>query len=179
MKILLSLMLLCISIFALDPAKGEYVKELDNLSPEQEQVLRDSIAFGEKHNMGYLFAAISWKETNFGERSVNDTDGKYGSYGPYQILMDSALSRIDLPGATRQQKIHLIKWCLIHWHYFSATMAKKELDTWSKIHKGDLHKTLASYNVGGKSTSSPVGARYARDVIWRVKVLKAKLLAKN
>ena len=71
----------------------KYLKELEKLTTEQKEVLYLAYSAGAEKGYGLTLAAIAWKESQFGKFMLNITDGKYGSYGPYHVLLDHVLIR--------------------------------------------------------------------------------------
>ena len=156
-----------------------YSQQLKELTPAQQEVMVNSLKAGKflkNKEHGILLAAIAWKESNFGIDKLNSTDGKKGSWGSHQILLDSALKRLEsLEKIIGENGIALL---LYYSDYFSAVMANKELKYWNKVHKGDITKVLASYNAGGASTKSERGRKYSKDVQYRMTLI-ASYVDKN
>lgn len=170
-SLLISLFMFCYA--GTDLSKHKYTKQLDNLTKLQQSTFLQGLEYGIDNKLGYLMVAISWKESDLGRVTVNKSDGKHGSYSMYQILMDTAMKKLGIKKQSEFQ-ILAVKARLLLDHKYAADMAVDELKYWYKVHKGDIKKTLASYNAGWKSTDSKRGNAYAEDVLLRVKVLEAK-----
>ena len=175
MRLILAILLIATFSFG-----KTYKDQLNGLNEFQRETLVSSLRAGKmfkNKEHGIILAAIAWKESNLGMRKINDKDGKHGSWGAHQILLDSALKRLkDLEKVVGKNNIAKI---LYYSDTFSAAMATKELTYWSKVHKGDLEKTLASYNAGWKSTESSRGLKYAKDVQYRAKLIAEYIEANN
>lgn len=174
---MLRFMLLLSLVLSLGHAERNYLKELHNLDHDQYKVLIDSLSYGKSYDLGYTLAAIAWKESHFGKYKVNQSDGEYGSYGVYHILLDTALRRENIKD-TGYINRHTLKLKLITDNSVNAAHALTELNYWKKYHKGSYKKMVASYNAGWKSTKSNYGYRYYKDISKRVKVLKSYLPSK-
>lgn len=169
------LLLMVLLTFTLCFSKG-YEKELERLSDAQLETLVTSLRVGKDYKMDFILAAIAWKETNFGKIRVNEKDGKFGSYGPHQILLDTFMLRYTHLCDMLGEKA--IKHMLTYSDTINAKMAMEELAYWHKRHKGNLTKMLASYNAGNKGINSPRGLAYSKDVQARAKALE-KYVIKN
>ena len=153
-----------------------YREELRNLTPRQYAVLMYSLEAGRSEDLGLTLAAIAWKESSFGKNKVNPGDGKHGSYGSHQILLTSAAAHLKDQGLVNVNLNSEQKDIMIHYltknEDVSIRFALEELKYRQKKHKGNYRKMLASYNAGHAGLSSPAGAKYARDVAYRVRLLE-------
>lgn len=170
-SILLSLFMFCYG--ASDYSKHKYTKQLDKLTKVQQSTFLQGLEYGLDNELGYLMVAISWKESNLGLDNINKGDGRHGSYSVYQILVDTAMRKLGIKKKNEWKLVGLKSRLLLD-HNFAADLAVDELKYWYKVHKGNIKKTLASYNAGWKSTDSARGSAYAEDILLRVKVLEAK-----
>ena len=155
----------------------EYLQELKSLSDTQSAFLVASYVAGKEHDLGYTLASIVWKESSFGKFLINKKDGKYGSFGLAQILLQTALKRNNINPKDKKARDQLIN-RLITDHKFNLTEAIKELLYWKKQYKNVkksrwwyLHM-VASYNAGWKGFKSKSGERYFKDISKRTKALK-------
>ena len=163
-------------LFCMAFSSMTYREELRNLTPRQYAVLMHSLEAGRSEDLGLTLAAIAWKESSFGKEKSNPGDGKHGSYGSHQILLTSAAAHLRNQGIVNvnlngEQKDIMIHY-LVKNEEVSIRFALEELRYWQKKHKGNYRKMLASYNAGNVSLASPAGAKYARDVAYRVRLLE-------
>lgn len=153
-----------------------FEKELERLNDMQLNTMIASLKMGKDTKTDFILAAIAWRETGFGRIRANESDGKYGSYGAHQILLDTFMIRYkeiyDLLGKEVVKK--LLMWS----DEISAKLALVELSYWDKRHKGNMKKMLASYNAGNKGINSSKGLAYANDVLARAKAIE-KYVTKN
>lgn len=161
----------------------KYLKELEKLTTEQKEVLYLAYSTGAEKGYGLTLAAIAWKESQFGKFMLNITDGKYGSYGPYHVLLDYVLIRHKV--TTNWGKSRLAE-KLVYDMEFSS---KEALDVLTYYHKRFKNKdnawkwAVAAYNNGHKSLTRSKGKKYAEDIALRVVTLmkyftKHKILLK-
>lgn len=153
----------------------DYVKELRNLDKNQSMNLVMSYWVGKPNDFALTLMAIVWKESNFGRYQSNTRDGKYGSFGLGQILLETAMSRLNLK-TDKERRALKVK--LLTDNAFNLRLAMKELMYWKNIHKEKKRRkywltcTIASYNAGWKSVHSEKGKAYSKDVLVRIKALK-------
>lgn len=92
----------------------------------------------------YILAAISWRESRAGEDIGRHKKNHY-DFGLFQNNIATVTRRLA------QEKTHIprneLKEMLFD-REVSAYFAEFELSEWYKVRKGDLHKTLNSYNAG-------------------------------
>lgn len=156
--------------------RTELWNELHKLTQEQRDVLFKAFESGAVHDLPVelVLPAIAWKETNFGEKRVNKTDGKgVGSYGVFQILLSTAVSRV---GKHNVHNISKFIKKLTNDDNLNTQLALKELSAWYVYHNGDMIKVLAGYNGGTKGHIYKQSMNYARDVMIRMDVLKNFIL---
>lgn len=159
---------LLLLIFFIINVNGAYIDELYNLNTKQRAVLQAALDKGLENGFDYLLAAIAWKESSFGTKVTNHSDGLHGSYGVFQNLLTTVIKRENGNiNSTEEREYYKNK--LISDFDYASNMAMIELDAWLKYHKGNLRKAVMSYNAGFKYTN---GERYMRDVYHRIKVLK-------
>ncbi|EQA7786725.1 transglycosylase SLT domain-containing protein [Acinetobacter baumannii] len=117
---------------------------------------------GSRVDFGYIMAAIIWQETSAG---INCGTGKH-AVGHYQNLITTVKSRMAQEGVhkSRSQIASELKN-----PNTSAYWARVEMQSWLKVHNGNIHKALASYNAGWASNK---GASYSRNVIKKANYLK-------
>lgn len=148
-----------------------YLKELNSMSQAQASFLVASYYAGDKIDMGLTLAGIVWKESNFGKYIVNSKDGKYGSFGLAQILLQTAMSRNNIKTPEEREALKLR---LITDHSFNLDQAVTELGYWKKYYTGKTKfltlRVVASYNNGWKGYKGK-GKEYSDDVRLRRKVL--------
>lgn len=152
----------------------KYMKDLENLSPEQRDVLYSTWLIGSKENLGYTLATIAWKESNFGKWMLNLSDGKYGSYGIFHINLEYAIKRNNIKTAWGRDR-YADK--LLADIEFSSKEALNILKYWQMIHKKEmkgkelLKNIFASYN-GGFNYKSPQAIAYSKDASLRIIALQ-------
>lgn len=157
----------------------DYVQELRGLDKKQYILLALAYNTGKKHDFELTLTAIVWKESSFGKQIANTRDGKHGSFGIGQILLDTAMVRNGYK--TERQRVNL-KMKLLTDNIFNLEQAIKELEYWKSIYKDRnqhydwLRLTVASYNAGWKTVRSPKGKQYADDVMLRIKAIKRYFL---
>lgn len=130
---------------------------------------------GSRNGYGLLLTAIIWKESSFGVKLINRKDGKNGSYGVAQILLETAMVRNNV---STSEEIRKLRMRLLTDHIFNLKEAVKELKFWNEYHKVRKKRkqwrlyTVASYNAGYKSYNSSKGKAYANDIAVRIEALK-------
>lgn len=150
----------------------KYLKELEELTTEQKEVLYIAYSTGAEEGYGLTLAAIAWKESQFGKYMLNVTDGKYGSYGPYHVLLDYSLKRHKI--TTKWGKSRLAEKLL----YDIEFSSKEALDVITYYHNRFKKKdnpwrwAVAAYNIGTKALNTDTGKEYSRDIALRVITLK-------
>lgn len=155
----------------------DYLLELRGLSDTQSAFLVAAYIQGKKYDLAYTLTSIVWKESSFGKFLINKRDGKYGSFGLAQILLQTALRRNNMnPNSKKAREAMINK--LITDHSFNLSEATKELLFW-KDHYKNVKKSrwwylhmVASYNAGWKGYKSKSGKAYFKDISKRTKALK-------
>lgn len=181
---MLRFILIMLSILTLG-FSSTYRDELKRLTVDQKQVLLFSLKAGKEKDLGITLAAIAWKESSFGVNRSTPTDGKFGSFGSYHVLLSTAANHIknmDLPFTyNHKSKTHrnLLRFVLTYVDRIGAKLALAELEYWNTRHKGDYTKMIASYNAGNAGIHSPAGAKYMRDLKYRVRLLQEYVVAND
>lgn len=118
------------------------------VTPEQKRVLDYACEVGKwfddgEGNMCQVFQAITWRETRAGRDKGYKPD--HPSFGIFQAY------RVTIRNRLKQNGIHMsseeIREMLMD-DEASGYWAQVEMAEWLKYHKGDLRKSLASYNGG-------------------------------
>lgn len=131
-------------------------------SKKQQEIIKKSIQIGEDEGIGHFLAAIAIQESQAGKFNVN---AKTNSYGPYHILLKTALSRMDMTDASDFKK-NVIASRLVNDINFSAQHAISEIRYWQSIRGEDnWEHILASYNGGWKAMSKKESVDYAKTVL--------------
>lgn len=119
-------------------------------------------------NLGYVMAAILWQESSAGIEC-----GRNGhAVGAFQNYIPTVKSRMKQNGV--QKTTNQIQNELSQFNK-SAQWATVELSYWDKIHKGNIQKTLASYNAGW---SIGKGQGYSNSVMKKARYLKTNNVLK-
>lgn len=169
------LLILFLFSFSLSKSVDDYVNDLKNLDKNQSMTMVASYWAGSKEEFGLTLMAIVWKESSFGKNIANSKDGKYGSFGVGQILLETAMARLNKKGSKARKEM---KMKLLTDMAFNLNLAVQELVYWRNHHKDKkkrkywLSCVIASYNAGWKSLNSKKGMEYSKDVLIRVKALK-------
>jgi len=169
------IMLLTTSLFANNTS---LLRELNNLTKNQQEVLIKSYKKGSYYDLGYTLAAIAWTESRLGKYKINLADGdRYkfkGSYGPYHNLLNSVCARRNIH---TQWSASIIAQKLITDIDYASNEAIIELLYWDKYwtDKKVTYKwkhIVASYNSGYKSINTKPGREYLELIRSKIKVLK-------
>lgn len=162
----------------------DYLSELRKLTDSQSAFLVAGYEYGKKYDLGYTLASIIWKESSFGNSLVNKKDGKYGSFGLAQILLQTSMSRNGVNPKNRKAVEKLVN-RLITDHVFNLQEATAELLYWKKYYK-ETRKSkwwythmVASYNAGWRGYKSNQGKAYYDDIKKRNAALKIFLKQKK
>lgn len=154
---------------------SELLKEINNLTTEQEKLLKDSYKTGNKYGYGSVLAAICWKESRFGKNMVYAHKTKKDIYnesvGPYQQLMSVAMLKHNL--STNKEAV-VLKQKYINNHSFARSNAMEDLlmwvDHWKNKRKTEvINYALASYNAGA---DPKYGIGYSKDVLLMAKIIE-------
>lgn len=166
MKKLLLLFVLLVNL-SYGSTADKYRKELEALNFNQKVDMMFAYAMGLPEDLGLTLAAIAWKESNFNKYPMNVTDGKYGSYSMFHILLDYAAVR---HGANTKFQKNKLAQRLLNDKKFAAREAISVLKAFEKDGCG-WRCQVASYNGGTRGLNNPKGAAYAADIAIRIKVL--------
>ena len=150
----------------------KYLEELEKLTTEQKEVLYLAYSAGAEKGYGLTLAAIAWKESQFGKYMLNITDGKYGSYGPYHVLLDYAIVRHNV--TTKWEKSRLAEKLLYDMEFSSNEALDVLIYYHDRFKKKDnpWRWAVAAYNNGNKALTTDKGKKYAEDIALRVVTLK-------
>lgn len=175
MKRILVVLMLLLTVTLSGKTVDDYVRELKQLNKQQYLILSLAYSIGRKSDLELTLTAIVWKESSFGKQIANTKDGKYGSFGVGQILLETAMSRNGYKSNDERLKL---KMQLLTDNVFNLEQAVKELLYWKSIYKDRMNHydwlrlTVASYNAGWRTVKSPKGKRYADDVMLRIKAIR-------
>lgn len=164
--------LLLLIVFNISYAK--YQKDFDKLSNEQLSVLEYSYTYVttkyQDSELGSILVSIAWKESNLGKWPINFSDGKYGSYGLYHILLEYQLVRAKVID-TKWNRSRIAEKLILDNDYSTETAIKiflKYYNYYKNLPKEKrLLYTIASYNGGYKPNNRSFN--YARDILERKK----------
>lgn len=136
--------------------------QLDNLKYAYDVGVQSDI---DLEDIGYIFSALVWQESSAGTITGEGKSG-HKAYGIFQNYLPTVKSRLKQRGLTYsdQNVINMLKD-----RHFSAIFAEMELSYWLEWHKGDIFKSLASYNAGYKWQRSK---GYANEVLRKANHLK-------
>lgn len=138
------------------------------LSTEQKNILVQSIQIGDKHNLGYVLAAIAWVESQAGMYPIN---ANTHAYSPYHILLKTALARRNVPDTNFNRSAMASR--LVGDLEYSADLAIEEVQFWQKVRgKQNTFDWLASYNGGWKAAEKSESIDYATKVMQKTQQLK-------
>ncbi len=137
-----------------------YYKELQGMSEKQISIMVHSYVSGVKDDLGYTVASMGWNETHFGLITVGDQhivrNGYRGSYGVYQNLLSSVMTRYKIKRRYAPVIKDLLKTditfaaqeCLAELKYWEHRWRNKDI-SWSRM--------VASYRAGNHSINSRAG----------------------
>lgn len=150
-----------------------YYKELKNLSDTQKIALVEFYVYGQDYGYDEILAAIAWKESSLCTQKISSGDGTMGSYGCMQVQLyyDLKVKKADM----KKKTINTVKNMHINNNTYNAHAAIHNLNKWKERHGGNIRHILASYNAGTKGLRSPIGAKYAEDILIRSKAIKKYL----
>ncbi len=117
-----------------------------NFSKAHIDIIVFAYNYGAPKGMGYIMAAIAWQESCAGAYMMNFQDpsaGLYHAHIPIVLKYYSNYKDTDFNRNVMGQK-------LINNRNFASEIALETLLYWHKYHKGDLKKTIKSYNKGFK-----------------------------
>lgn len=163
----LAIIMFALSSFAIAHAKDD--TPIHNFSEFQKENMNFACKYSYKmdiqhEDLCYIFAGLMWLESSAG---VAKSGGKgHHAYGAFQNYLPTVRNRFKQKGLNYSDK-EIVE--LLMDRNFSATMAEEELNDWFRVRKGDLFKTLASYNAGWKWQN---GRSYANNVMKKAEYLK-------
>lgn len=157
-------------ILVINNTRASSCGPVEALDQQQVQTLYQSYNYGKEYNMGLSLAAIAWQESNAGLYPINISDP---SFGVHHILLSTAMKRSDVKNTNYHRNMLASK--LLD-HNVSASFAIKELQYWSKYHKGNWSRIWASYNAGH---NYKVGVKYSNKIKEKVKMVKYCLIVEK
>ena len=162
------------SIKPVEQKLSELDKELEEMSEEQYVLLLTILHYGEKYELGITLAAISWQESGLGRFNMNLADGKYGSFGPFHILLDYAAIRHNKNTDWGRSRLAEKLMSDIEFSIEEAVGVLK------KFKNSNCNSTcaLARYNGGYDKKNKERAAKYAKSVEAR-KVAIVKYLERH
>lgn len=145
---------------------------LQDFTKEQKDVLMYAYYYGRDHGFGYLMAAIAWKESCAGEYLLNFSDPSAGIYHAHiPNVIRKYTSYQDSPFLR-----NVVGQMLISDPMFASSIALDNLRYWHKVHKGDLHKIIKSYNKGfawrNKESVNRQAQAYYIDIMRKINELE-------
>lgn len=157
----------------------QYLKELENLNASQKEVMMKAYVAGTTSGYGMLVPAIAWKESFFGKYMINVHDGKYGSFGPYHVRLDTYAKYKNVINSF---SISVLASQFVTDLEFSTRVAVEYLNMFSN-HRHTTNTptfdTAAKYNGGGLGYKKLQSMRYALDVLCRMKALEIYILKQS
>ena len=166
----LLLVLLITSSYGVNNTVTKYVKQLESMGADKQELIRSIYKSAEPYDLGYSLVAIAWKESNLGEWMINITDGKHGSFGLYHIRLDYALVRNKITSSWDKSR-YAEK--LLYDFNVSTAEAISLLIYWYNYHKSSpdrWKRTYGSYNGGFKVSKQ--SKAYADDIGYRIQALR-------
>lgn len=169
LKIILSLSLFFSLTYGV--SVNSYVKQLNNLTQKQKDIMISSYIYGMKKNIGYELATIAWKESGFGLYPVNINDGKHGSFGVYHIRVDYAFQRVNI--SKKWDKSRYIEKLLYNLEFAASEASDIYLLFRNKASKqNQLRESFAMYNGGYGGLKNKKAINYGIDCVNRYEALK-------
>lgn len=174
---ILFIMLLTVTIYGSD-TYSKYRKELAHFTYKQKETMLRIYIDTAKGKLPYTLLSIAWKESSMCKYNMNINDGgNYtfkGSYGCFHNLLNTVVKRA---GKTTYWSASRIAERLVTDRNYSLSEAIVELKYWDNYWRNKgvdrvWSHTVGSYNAGFKSIKSKEGARYAKDILIRIKVLQ-------
>lgn len=132
-------------------------------------VLQEAFDNADSREDGYLLSAITWQESSAGLKNYR-SDGVHWSmksYGPFQILLKTAASRL---GCNSSKSCKKIKQKLMTDFSFSASLAKEEISYWNNRLQ-NRNNAISAYNAGNNWRYSK-GQEYRKEINEKVSYLK-------
>lgn len=150
---------------------------LDEFNDSQNEVLLYAYYYGKDFDLGYILAAIAWKESCAGEYLINFQDP---SAGIYHAHIPSVIKKYTKYKDTPFIR-NVIGQMLIADARLASAIALDNLHYWQKINKGNLQNTLKSYNSGfswkSNATINKTAQNYANDIERKATALQSYLHA--
>lgn len=150
---------------------------LNEFNDSQNEVLLYAYYYGKEYELGYILAAIAWKESCAGEYLINFSDP---SAGIYHAHIPSVIKKYTKYKDTPFIR-NVIGQILISDARLASAIALDNLKYWQKIHKGDMQDTLKSYNSGfswkNNAKINKVAQNYANDINRKALALQGYLEA--
>uniref|UniRef100_UPI004047E62C transglycosylase SLT domain-containing protein n=1 Tax=Aliarcobacter sp. TaxID=2321116 RepID=UPI004047E62C len=140
--------------------------DIDKLSTEQIETLKEIKKIGQEHGLSYSLMAIAIKESSVGRYLVN-VDTK--DFGLYQANIKTVINRHNAKDTSWNRNKYAMK--LISDFNFATKNAIEELSYWQKVHKNDWSKVWSSYN-GGWKYNSKTARKYSKDIASIIRQLK-------
>lgn len=165
------IVILLTSVISYASTLTSYVNQLAKLTPQQINILNYTIKKGKEHKVGYLLAAIAWKESNLGLWRTNLDDGKYGSFSIYHILLEYYLKKNDIQDTSWNRSRTAEK--LMDDEDLATVYVIDLLTHWSKVHKTSItsDKVIKSYNAGS-NTKTNKAQSYYNDINLRLQAIE-------
>ncbi len=118
--------------------------ELQRFTDKQKEIIFYAYYYGKEHGLGYLMAAIAWKESCAGEYLINFSDPSAGIYHNHIPSVIKKYTKYKDSSFLR----NVVGQMLIANPTFASSVTLDNLFYWDKIHKGNLEKVIKSYNRG-------------------------------
>ncbi len=146
--------------------------DLQKFSDKQKDILFYAYYYGKDHGLGYLMAAIAWKESCAGEYLLNFSDPSAGIYHNHIPSVIKKYTKYKDSSFLR----NVVGQMLIANPTFASSVTLDNLFYWDKIHKGNLEKIIKSYNRGFSWQQSSVANKsataYYNDVANKMRELQ-------
>ena len=175
--------LLAVALLLSPLAEASNAKNYELFNQYQHNNLQYAYAYGEQYDkqgnektntnrydnkgLGYIFAAIAWKESSAGVDLTPKRD--HHAYGMFQNYLKTIKAKRMQRGQKPLTDRQLI--AMIMPREASAYHAMDELRYWLKVRNGNVRLALASYNAGWNYSK---GLGYADNVLSKANYLKSK-----
>lgn len=160
--------LLILSIISTAFSSEITLKHLSLFNNTQSNILIKSIIKARENGLNYELAAIALVESNLGHSSINIFDGRYGSYGPYQLNIYWYIKENKL---TSKNQINKLVNDLITNIDISSEIAIKQLKYWINRY-GSIDDGICGYNSGKQCSKSEKGREYMLKVKNKISILE-------
>lgn len=147
-------------------------RQLDSLDKQQLEILIKSYIYGEEEGFGHELVVIAWKESNFGKYPMNLEDGRYGSFGPYHVLLEHSMKRHKMHGTWNKSRLAERHLSDVEFSAKDALTVWKAFYIRNKNTSNQSYRTFAMYNAGVAGIKNAAGKKYADDANQRLLVLK-------